>query len=81
MDVGEYLEFDFAPSNVLNMIIMRPETLRDTFQELDLACEFVELYINPDFGFMISAACSGVSVQVGNYCFSRYQNCQIIICG
>ena len=44
----ELADFNFASANVTNKIIMRSVALKDTFQELDMTSEFVQILMSPD---------------------------------
>uniref|UniRef100_A0A1X7UWL8 Uncharacterized protein n=1 Tax=Amphimedon queenslandica TaxID=400682 RepID=A0A1X7UWL8_AMPQE len=44
----EMLDFDFVSANVCNKVIIKSECMRETFNELDLSSEFIEIYISEE---------------------------------
>ena len=47
-EAEETLDFDFVSANVVCKLIMAAEGLRETFSELDMTSETVEVLMSPD---------------------------------
>ncbi|XP_003391123.2 PREDICTED: cell cycle checkpoint protein RAD1-like [Amphimedon queenslandica] len=45
-EADETLDFDFVSANVCNKVIIKSECMRETFNELDLSSEFIEIYMS-----------------------------------
>lgn len=48
----ELADFNFSSSNVTNKIIMKSIALKDTFQELDMTSEYIQILMSPDTPYL-----------------------------
>lgn len=44
----ETLDFDFCSTNVVNKIILQSESLRETFAELDMSSDVLQITMSPE---------------------------------